>query len=452
MSSRFVVGNVILVAAAFFACSGNRASYEAETQHDGTTPQDGGSESSSVGAVGGLPCDVDAILAKHCRDCHGMTPRFGAPMSLVSLADLKAPSKSDAKRPVYEQVESRIHDDAHPMPQPPNARLEAADLATIDSWVAAGAPAGDSTCRAVAPASDAGATGVDALDCTPDQRLRPTTPYTVTDKVDEYVCFGFDTNATTKRHLIAGAAHIDNTKVVHHLLVYQTPDAVSGTPAPCSPGGGSGWRLITGWAPGNKNFELPPEAGFAEDAGTTHWAVQIHYNNASALAGEVDSTGYDFCSTDKLRPNDADVFATGTMSIDIKPRSTHTTTCTLSVPSFFGKFKVVGAWPHMHRLGVAQYAKRVRGGADTTILDAPTFDFNTGAESRLVDVDVQGGDAIRTMCKWKNPTDATVSYGEGTADEMCFSFMMYYPKITTPGFFWYLPSLPVLSSCTSTDE
>jgi hypothetical protein len=35
---------------------------------------------------------------------------------------------------------------------------------------------------------------------------------------------------------------------------------------------------------------------------------------------------------------------------------------------------------------------------------------------------------------------------------MCFAFMMYYPKFSMPGNIWYLPSFPVLSSCTSTDE
>lgn len=44
---------------------------------------------------------------------------------------------------------------------------------------------------------------------------------------------------------------------------------------------------------GRKKFELPPEAGFAEEAGATHWAVQNHYNNTQGLVGEVDETGYD---------------------------------------------------------------------------------------------------------------------------------------------------------------
>jgi hypothetical protein len=35
---------------------------------------------------------------------------------------------------------------------------------------------------------------------------------------------------------------------------------------------------------------------------------------------------------------------------------------------------------------------------------------------------VAGGDTIRIECTWDNPTSATVTWGEGTADEMCIAF------------------------------
>ncbi len=89
--------------------------------------------------------------------------------------------------------------------------------------------------------------------------------------------------------------------MVHRVLLYQADATVSGTPTPCGAGGGSGWRLVTGWAPGGKNFELPPESVFAEEAGTTRWALQVHYNNAQALENQVDETGFDLCLTGKLR-------------------------------------------------------------------------------------------------------------------------------------------------------
>jgi hypothetical protein len=41
-----------------------------------------------------------------------------------------------------------------------------------------------------------------------------------------------------------------------------------------------------------------------------------------------------------------------------------------------------------------------------------------------------------------------VKFGENTEDEMCFSFMSYYPKINFPLWSWMTPSL--LSACHAT--
>lgn len=443
----FVVGFGVLSVFVVVACSGtddNGVGPGGTTSSGGTSS--GGTSSSGGGVGGNLPCDVDAVLAKNCRSCHGEPTKFGAPMPLISNADLQASAKLTPGKKVYEQVAARIHDDAAPMPQPPNPRLSAGDMAIIDGWVAKGAPAGDTVCNN----QTGGNTGVQPLSCTPDQLIRPASKYTVTDQTDDYVCYGFDTNASERRHVIAGAPRIDNTAVVHHVLLYQADATVSSTPTSCGAGGGAGWRLVTGWAPGGKNFVLPPEAGFAEEAGTTHWAIQIHYNNAAGLKNQVDQTGYDLCTTDKLRPNDADILATGTVNISLPPRATTTTTCNLTVPAQFGNIKVISSWAHMHKLGKAQYAKRIRGGAETTLLDAPTYDFSVGAGAQDVSVDIAAGDTIRTMCKWQNTGDGTVKFGEGTADEMCFAFLTYYPKITTPNFHWMIPSAPLLSKCTST--
>lgn len=425
------------------ACSGESSN---ASPTPGASP-DGGT--GGTGAASNLPCDVDAVLAQSCRKCHAATPQFGAPMPLTTHAELTAPAKSDPTKKVYELVGTRIHDDAAPMPQPPNPRLSAANMATLDAWIAKGAPAGTEACGGTTPP----APPVTPLSCTPDQKIRPTSKFTMgKDDTDSYVCYGFDTTSPVKRHVIAGAAKIDNPKIVHHVLLYQADASVSGTPTKCGAGGNVGWRLVTGWAPGGKNFELPPEAGFAEEAGTTHWAIQVHYNNAQGLEGEQDETGFDLCSTDQLRANDADILATGTTEISIPPRATRTTTCEFNVPQSFGSIKVISSWPHMHKLGRAEYAKRIRGGAEVMLLDAPTYDFSTGGSAGPVDVDLMGGDTVRTMCKWQNASGDTVKFGEGTADEMCFAFLTYYPKITSGLFHWALPSVPQVSKCTSVDE
>ena len=42
---------------------------------------------------------------------------------------------------------------------------------------------------------------------------------------------------------------------------------------------------------------------------------------------------------------------------------------------------------------------------------------------------------------WNNPGDTTVTFGENSTDEMCYSFTMYYPRIVDPRWNWALPAL-----------
>src|SRR4051794_34546729 len=48
------------------------------------------------GTHDGLPCDVANLLQTRCDTCHSSTPIGGAPMPLVTLADLQKPSLSDS--------------------------------------------------------------------------------------------------------------------------------------------------------------------------------------------------------------------------------------------------------------------------------------------------------------------------------------------------------------------
>ena len=411
-----------VLSAVLIACSVSNALPSANLVDPSGAPIRG--ESTPV--VTNLPCDVESVLAKNCQSCHSATPKYGAPMPLVTHDDLVNASLEPGKK-VYEEVGLRIHDDLHPMPQAPNPRLSAADTATLDAWIASGAPAASATC-----ATTTVQTGADPLSCAPDQVIRPASSFVMTDASDLYVCYGFDTAATEKRHVIEGGPHIDNPNIVHHVLLYQSDEAVSNTPTPCGAGGSTKWRLVTGWAPGGKNFKLPPEAGFAEESGTTHWAVQIHYNNVKGLKNQVDGTGYDLCTTNQLRPNDADILATGTVQINIPPRSTFKTDCDLAFPESYGTIKVISSWPHMHKLGRDQEASRVRDNVSTPLVSAPTYDFSTGATATTLDVDLAAGDHIRTSCMWSNPTDSSVKFGEATEDEMCFAFLTYYPQNHRP--------------------
>ena len=118
----------------------------------------GASSDGSAGAASGLPCDVDRLLADSCRSCHGAVPAAGAPMPLVTWADLAAAAGSDPARTVAEVSLARMRSASQPMP--PGSHLPAAVIETFAAWVAAGHPHG--ACGGTGPADpvDAGVTAI----------------------------------------------------------------------------------------------------------------------------------------------------------------------------------------------------------------------------------------------------------------------------------------------------
>jgi len=446
----------LLLVSTLLACgstSDNPDNLAVDSGTDGTSGDLGAETGSGLKA----PCDVDGVLDRWatpsgdpaivgCRSCHGTVPQFGAPMSLMTYDDLTAPAPSDKSKKVYERIGVRIHDDAKPMPQAPNPRLTASELATLDAWIAAGAPPRGTGVECAKPDSGPPDTTPPPPTCTPDTILAPKTPWTMpTDSNDIYVCYGIDLPVSAKRHVTAFIPKVDNTKIVHHVLVMQADSTVDPTPTPCSFGSISKWRMLYGWAPGGKAMELPPQAGFALE-GTTHLVVQVHYNNLKKLVGEKDSSGFGLCTTDKLRPNDADVLAFGSAKFTIPAKGKLDLVCRLPY-STLPPLHVIASFPHMHQLGkkISTVLHRKSDGSTIDLGTVPSWDFNTQLWFPLPDVLLTSGDNIETNCYWENPGDAPVSWGENTADEMCYSFTMYYPKVVLPAWSWSLPVY--LSSC-----
>jgi hypothetical protein len=384
-----------------------------------------------------LPCDVEAIVAQNCRSCHGTTPQFGAPMSLVTWEDLNAPAKTDATKKVFQLVGTRIHDDVHPMPQPPNARLTAADTAVLDGWIAQGAPKGSSTCGSpdgsVPPDPDAGTT-----ECTPDVDLISPTAWNMPQVDDVYTCFGVEVPVTGDRQVIAIKPHVDNKMIVHHIVLMQAPNPVSPTPTPCQAFGMATWPTLWAWAPGVGDFSLPQEAGFPM-SGTMHYVVQIHYNNIGRLQNQTDKSGFGLCTTDKLRPNDADVMAFGTNSINIPAHGTLDQTCTYTVSPALDGRNIFSTFLHMHKLGTQISSTVNPGGTPVSLGSDPKFSFSNQSWTPLSPyAQLHTGDKVATRCMWQNTTDAVVKFGENTEDEMCFAIVAYYPKANMLS--WLYPS------------
>jgi hypothetical protein len=457
--------------AGLIACSSNNS---------GTTPP-----TTSAAGTGGnatqtpLPCAVDELVKSQCQTCHTDPPKFGAPMPLVSYEDFQAPAKSNNAVTVAQMAVVRLKDDAKPMPQPPNPRPNAEQLSMFEQWVNSGAPArtaDDTSCvsgqggaagasGAAGAAGNAGGAGGSAgaagaaggtTACVPDIIIAPTAKWEMPqDKEDVYTCYGFDVQGSmSKRQITSIIPKIDNDKIVHHILLLQASSSQPSVPTKCGATPPLDWKLLYGWAPGAPPLVMPQEAGFPVDAGkTSHYVLQIHYSNLNHLAGETDGTGMELCSTDQLRPNDADVMAIGSVDFKIPAHTKTTLNCDMdlsSLPLVSGIFPVhvLQTWPHMHLLGTALSSEVVHAdGSKESLGNSPNYSFYNQI-TYPVDVTIQPTDHVMTSCTWQNTSNQDVNFGESTTEEMCFNFLTYYPRIQFSQWNWLYPSY--LAKCQAT--
>jgi len=122
----------------------------------GTGGADGGGNLVDGGASTAL-CDLQQTLRARCLGCHSNPPVGGAPMPLVTYADLVAPARSNPSTTVAALALVRMQDPVSPMPPAPAPRATPAEVSTLSKWLAAGSP---STCVSSPPTGgDGGPTG-----------------------------------------------------------------------------------------------------------------------------------------------------------------------------------------------------------------------------------------------------------------------------------------------------
>jgi hypothetical protein len=83
---------------------------------------------------------VEKVLRIRCQSCHGRTPIEGANVSLLTRADLTAPSKLLPSTTVAARSLKRMVDALAPMPPVPLPASTLADITALRSWLQVGMP------------------------------------------------------------------------------------------------------------------------------------------------------------------------------------------------------------------------------------------------------------------------------------------------------------------------
>ncbi|HEX6239797.1 MAG TPA: hypothetical protein VFZ61_02840, partial [Polyangiales bacterium] len=354
-----------------------------------------------VPPAGDTFCRVKDIVRTHCQNCHGAEKAFGAPMSLVTHADLLAKSPIDG-RPNYQVMLDRAQDATRPMPPSPNPKLSAEQIGALQAWIAAGRP-DNASCAAPQPGP--GTPDPNCIDCgnytceaskgKPLQllahgqaRAGDTTPYDASKigtngATDLYQCFYFKAPWTAGQQSLGYKPVIDNKRVLHHWLLYASDKAPAdltdgGMRGRCQAQGDPNRVLLAGWAPGTPGINLPNGVGQKLPAGAQAFiTLEVHYYNTEPGKPAMDRSGVELCMANTPQPNVATQHWLGTEKINVAPSGMQETgdMCTPRLTA--GQTStIISVTPHMHKSGIHSKLEVIRqGGKVETILDKP-FEFD----------------------------------------------------------------------------
>lgn len=396
----------------------------------GGSPNGAGASSGGAAAAAGAGAvtwseHVAPIAFRECVSCH----REGGigPFSLTSYA-----SAAPFAGALADAVESRtmppmpVNDDGSCNTYS-NARwLSTAEIELFRSWATAGAPEGDPSRAPMLPSAPHGLENPSAtLDFGADY-----TPSSV--RPDDYRCFIVDAGLKQDTFLVGYEVLPGDAREVHHAIVYQPnteadaaaavqlDDAESGLGYTCfgGPRVDADPRVL--WAPGGGVVSLPTGTGLSLVAGRK-LILQVHYNLAAGAFP--DRTRVRLATS-----NDVSKQATYLAVADTKMKVAAGQAAGVTTRTLDGTgtpLKIYGVLPHMHTLGLALHVEAATASAKRCLVDVDRWDFhwqNAWWYDEPLTLDLFKSVSISCTYDTRGRT-APVTWGEGTSDEMCLSYL-----------------------------
>ena len=384
--------------------------------------------------------DVAPILHARCVACH----RAGevAPFPLTTFAEVV-----DHAPMIVETIQRRIMPPWMPEPNPVHPflgdrRLADAEIESIVTWAEGGCPPGNPADEPPLPQF------VDGWQLgEPDLVVRMPEPFTVpADGPDilQHVVLPID--IPEDKVVAAVEFHPGDRRVVHHAVLFLDASGTArrldaATPEPGYGGfGGPGFLpsgALGGWSPGNTPRRLPGGRGRHLKRGSD-LVAQIHYHPDGVERADRSEIGLYFIDepTAKIvadRERLVGSIWTSAYSIDIPAgESAYRTSASYTLPK---EVTVVGVVPHMHLLGKAVSVRaELPDGSSESLVDIPAWNyawqdeyyyqrpFALPAGTRIL----MEGEFDNSAGNPSNPSKPPrrVVWGDGTLDEMLFTFLL----------------------------
>ena len=367
--------------------------------------------------------DAKPTLETYCGLCHGETPAFGAPYTLLDYDALM--TGEEGARPV-DRVVVRMR--AGEMPPVGQTQVPTEAYMTLLDWATCGENSGtpdpgpnpggfDVTRPVFTPPADP-PEGAGVIEFRADMGHIPA------DVPDQYTCFSFSGPPGGDRYIRRFEPVIDDTRVIHHIVLYQVPEgAGDGTEEPCGANLDAAFYV---WAPGQKPVQFV-SGGLITDQ-SRRYRLEVHYNNAAGHADVADQSGVRLYHTapEGLAIDMLTIGPDG-FRLPAMERTAVTGGCTITEP-----LTVIATMPHMHEIGSSLTSTVVRAdGTEEDLISLRGWDFNSQLYYDAEGFQLAPGDAVRTECVFENTSTNRRQFGPYTDDEMCYNFLFVTPPPTS---------------------
>lgn len=201
----------------------------------------------------------------------------------------------------------------------------------------------------------------------------------------------------------------------HHTLLALGDGSTSCTSSLVSNG------IIYAAGVGSEGLDLPSGVALKFPKGSV-LSMGLHLYNVT----DDELTGRSGMEIVRLAPeevqHEAEAVLAGPFQLAIPPgRHTVSDECAVTTEQ-----TVFALFPHMHQYGVHLKTTLSVAGSPKVVHDGP-YDFAEQEQFGIGPVKLMPGDTISTECTYENTTSGTITFGESSDTEMCFSILFRYP-------------------------
>jgi hypothetical protein len=191
----------------------------------------------------------------------------------------------------------------------------------------------------------------------------------------------------------------------------------------CTGGVFAAGNMIFAAGVGSSVVQIPEGAAMKLPAGKA-LALNLHVYNPSTQP----LSGTSKIEIVRAKPENvksiADLMFAGPTSLAIPPATQTTVEDTCKLTDNQTAFAL---FPHMHQLGRHIKTTLTVGGVPMVIHDAD-YQFEEQVQLPIGPIELHVNDTVKTECTYDNMTGKTVTFGESSDTEMCFSIIYRYPS------------------------